>query len=133
MNEHLRYSSEPRSRSLTLPALVSEETMLRALFNYYGSSMPLSDGNAFHNIHWSHIPWGREFNIVIVDTMRKRKTGRYHVWSFGTFEGPDLSECNTDEAQKKFMDQITKIIKHNRVAGSTLEQRLQEVIKGFYD
>jgi len=47
MNEHLRYSSEPRSRSLTLPALVSEETMLRALFNYYGSSMPLSDGTRF--------------------------------------------------------------------------------------
>lgn len=132
MNERLRHNSGPRYRSWALPGLINYETIMRSPFNYYEVSLLLHDEKGDHAVHLAHLSDPKEINIVIVDTTRNRKTGSYHVWSFGTFEGPSLGDYHTYEEQEEFIKKITNIIKYNRVAGSTLEHRLQEVITDSY-
>lgn len=131
---HPFYHPERESRSLSLPRLVSQETMRHAHFNDFAITLSFAENNTLHNVHVANARLARarsrgNVNIVIVDSWRYRENGQlYHRWAFGTFDGPPRSRCESEELQQQHDQQILNIIKHHRVPGRTLADRLREVI-----
>ena len=120
-----------RQPNLPLGALVKEQVLLDAGFNYSEPSLSLfrERDNGLFTVYISDEREGLNPNIVIIEDQKIQGEVRWKEWYFGTFQGTPLAQRRGDEEQQKYYSVIRSFIKpSNRVLGRELEERIKRFI-----